>query len=37
MSRNLSASVRARLKQHADATKQDFNLTLTHYGLEGLL
>lgn len=37
MSRNLSASVRARLKQHADATKQDFNLTLTHYGLERLL
>jgi hypothetical protein len=37
MSRNLAASVRARLKQHADATKQDFNLTLTHYGLERLL
>ena len=25
------------MKQHADATKQDFNLTLTHYGLERLL
>ncbi len=37
MSRNIAASVRARLKQHADATKQDFNLTLTHYGLERLL
>lgn len=37
MSRNLSASVRARLKLHADANKQDFNLTLTHYGLERLL
>ena len=37
MNRNLAASVRARLKQHADATKQDFNLTLTHYGLERLL
>ncbi|SEB24344.1 nucleotidyl transferase AbiEii/AbiGii toxin family protein [Variovorax sp. YR216] len=37
MSRNLAASVRTRLKQHADATKQDFNLTLTHYGLERLL
>jgi hypothetical protein len=35
--RNLAASVRARLKQHADAAKQDFNLTLTHYGLERLL
>ena len=37
MSRNLAASIRARLKHHADATKQDFNLTLTHYGLERLL
>lgn len=37
MTRNLAASVRARLKQHADAAKQDFNLTLTHYGLERLL
>jgi len=37
MSRNLAASIRARLKQHADTTKQDFNLTLTHYGLERLL
>lgn len=37
MSRNLVASIRARLKQRADATKHDFNLTLTHYGLERLL
>jgi hypothetical protein len=37
MSRNMAASVRARLKQHADALKQDFNLILTHYGLERLL
>ena len=37
MSRNLAASIRARLKQRADATKRDFNLTLTHYGLERLL
>jgi len=35
--RNLAASIRARLKQHADARQQDFNLTLTHYGLERLL
>ena len=34
---NLPASIRARLKQRADATRQDFNLTLTHYGLERLL
>lgn len=37
MSRNLAASIRARLKQRADAAQQDFNLTLTHYGLERLL
>jgi hypothetical protein len=37
MSRNLAASIRARLKQRADASKQDFNLTLTYYGLERLL
>lgn len=37
MSRNLAASIRTRLKQCADTTKQDFNLTLTHYGLERLL
>ena len=37
MSCNLAASIRARLKQQADAAKQDFNLTLTHYGLERLL
>ena len=35
--RNVGASIRARLKQHADARQQDFNLTLTHYGLERLL
>jgi hypothetical protein len=34
---NRPASIRARLKQHADSTKQDFNLTLTQYGLERLL
>ncbi|GMV69047.1 MAG: hypothetical protein AMXMBFR76_14860 [Pseudomonadota bacterium] len=34
---NLPASIRARLKQRADAPRQDFNLTLTHYGLERLL
>jgi hypothetical protein len=37
MTRNVAASVRARLKQHADAAKEDFNLTLTRYGLERLL
>ncbi len=37
MSRNLAASIRTRLKQQADATRQDFNLTLTRYGLERLL
>ena len=37
MSRNLAASIRARLKLRADATKQDFNLILTRYGLERLL
>jgi len=37
MSRNLGASIRARLKNHADAAKEDFNLTLTRYGLERLL
>jgi hypothetical protein len=37
VSRNLPASIRARLNQHADATKEDFNLTLTHFGLERLL
>ena len=37
MSNNRAASIRARLKLHADAIKQDFNLTLTHYGLERLL
>ena len=35
--RNIAASIRARLKQHADARQQDFNLTLTQYGLERLL
>jgi len=37
MSRNLAASIRGRLKQHADTSKQDFNLTLTQFGLERLL
>ena len=37
MSRNLVASIRTRLKQRAAAKKQDFNLTLTHYGLARLL
>jgi hypothetical protein len=37
MSRNLAASIRACLKQRADTKKQDFNLILTHYGLERLL
>ena len=32
-----AASIRARLKNRSDAAKQDFNLTLTHYGLERLL
>ena len=37
MTVNRAASIRARLKQHAAASKQDFNLTLTQYGLERLL
>jgi hypothetical protein len=37
MTANRAASVRARLKQHTDASQQDFNLTLTRYGLERLL
>jgi predicted nucleotidyltransferase component of viral defense system len=37
MTANRAASIRARLKQHAAALKQDFNLTLTQYGLERLL
>jgi Nucleotidyl transferase AbiEii toxin, Type IV TA system len=37
MSANRAASIRARLKQHADASKQDFNLVLTRYGLERFL
>jgi len=37
MSGNRAASIRARLKNRSDAAKQDFNLTLTHYGLERLL
>jgi hypothetical protein len=31
VSRNIAASIRARLKQHADTKKQDFNLTTTHH------
>lgn len=37
MSRNVAASVRARLKNRADATNEDYNLLLTRYGLERLL
>ena len=37
MMANRAASIRARLKQHPDTSKQDFNLTLTRYGLERLL
>ena len=37
MSANRAASIRARLKQRADAAQQDFNLVLTRYGLERLL
>lgn len=37
MSANRAASIRARLKNRSDAAKQDFNLTLTHYGIERLL
>lgn len=37
MSRNRAASIRARLENIADARGQDYNLVLTHYGLEWLL
>lgn len=37
MIKNRAASICARLKQHSDMSRQDFNLTLTHYGLERLL
>jgi hypothetical protein len=37
MTANRAASIRARLKQHTDTSKPDFNLTLTRYGLERLL
>ena len=37
MTSNRAASVRARLKQHADAANEDFNLVLTRYGIERLL
>ncbi|MBC7392307.1 MAG: nucleotidyl transferase AbiEii/AbiGii toxin family protein [Variovorax sp.] len=37
MTANRAASIRARLKQHPDTSRQDFNLTLTQYGLERLL
>ena len=37
MTGNRAASIRARLKQHPNTSKQDFNLTLTQYGLERLL
>lgn len=35
--RKVAASVRARLKNRADARNEDFNLLLTRYGLERLL
>ena len=37
MTVNRAASIRARLKQHADVSKQDFNLVLTRYCLERML
>jgi hypothetical protein len=37
MTANRAASIRDRLKQHADTTKEDFNLVLTRYGIERLL
>lgn len=37
MTTNRAASICARLKQHTDTSKQDFNLTLTRNGLERLL
>jgi hypothetical protein len=37
MSANRAASIRARLKNHADATADDFNLVVTRYGIERLL
>lgn len=37
MTANRAASIRARLKRHPETSKQDFNLTLTRYGLERLL
>ena len=37
MTANRASSIRARLKQRPETSKQDFNLTLTRYGLERLL
>jgi len=37
LSANRAASIRARLKNRADAAKQDFDLVLTRFGLERLL
>jgi len=37
VSTNLAASIRARLLKRAKSAREDFNLTLTHYGLERLL
>ncbi len=37
MTGNRAASIRARLKNRADAAKQDFDITPTRYGLERLL
>lgn len=35
--RNVAASVRSRLLNHARETRQDFNLILTRYAIERLL
>jgi Nucleotidyl transferase AbiEii toxin, Type IV TA system len=37
MTTNRAASIRARLKQHTDATGEDFDRVLTRYGIERLL
>jgi hypothetical protein len=34
MTAHRAASIRARLKQYTDRSKQDFNLAVTQYGLE---
>lgn len=37
MTGNRAASIRARRKQRAETTKEEFNLVLTRYGIERLL